>query len=134
MGKKVMNIAITGEEKNKNEIVYNNVIEAMDNLKMTKDEQIEYLKTKVANMENDYQSNITILVALLISILLLGLGLYLMAADSLLLGILLVLLSFVLIVGKLLLTIRKYTTIHTKKFMEIDTRSEEHTSELQSLA
>ncbi len=116
-----MNIAITGEEKNKNEIVYNNVIEAMDNLKMTKDEQIEYLKTKVANMENDYQSNITILVALLISILLLGLGLYLMAADSLLLGILLVLLSFVLIVGKLLLTIRKYTTIHTKKFMEIDT-------------
>ncbi len=121
MGKKVMNIAITGEEKNKNEIVYNNVIEAMDNLKMTKDEQIEYLKTKVANMENDYQSNITILVALLISILLLGLGLYLMAADSLLLGILLVLLSFVLIVGKLLLTIRKYTTIHTKKFMEIDT-------------
>ena len=121
MGKKVMNIAITGEEKNKNEIVYNNVIEAMDNLKMTKDEQIEYLKTKVANMENDYQSNIMILVALLISILLLGLGLYLMAADSLLLGILLVLLSFVLIVGKLLLTIRKYTTIHTKKFMEIDT-------------
>ncbi len=121
MGKKVMNIAITGEEKNKNEIVYNNVIEAMDDLKMTKDEQIEYLKTKVANMENDYQSNITILIALLISILLLGLGLYLMAVDSLLLGILLVLLSFILIVGKLLLTIRKYTTIHTKKFMEIDT-------------
>lgn len=121
MSKKVMNIAITGEEKNKKEIVYNNVVEAMENLKMTKDEQIEYLKTKVACMENDYQSNITILIMLGISILLLGLGLYLMAVDSLLLGILLVIISFVLIVGKLLLTIKRYTTIHTKKFMEIDT-------------
>lgn len=121
MSKKVMNIAITGEEKNKKEIVYNNVVEAMDNLKMTKDEQIEYLKTKVACMENDYQSNIAILITLCISILLLSLGLYLVATDSLVLGIVLVILSFILVVGKLLLTIKKYTTIHTKKFMEIDT-------------
>ena len=119
MEKKGMNITITGEEKNKNEIIYNNVVDAMNNLKMTKDEQIEYLKTKVSNMENTYQSNIMILITLIISVLLLGLGLYLVATDQIFLGIVLVLLGFSVIVVKLLLTLRRYTSMRTKKYIEI---------------
>ena len=113
MEKKGMNITITGEEKNKNEIIYNNVVDAMNNLKMTKDEQIEYLKTKVSNMENTYQSNIMILITLIISVLLLGLGLYLVATDQIFLGIVLVLLGFSVIVVKLLLTDRKSTRLNS---------------------
>ncbi len=131
MEKKGMNIKITGEEKNKNEIIYNNVVDAMDNLKMTKDEQIEYLKTKVSNMENTYQSNIMILVTLIISILLLGLGLYLVATDQILLGIVLVLLGFSVIVVKLLLTLKRYTSMRTKKYIEIDSLKENLSSILK---
>lgn len=131
MEKKGMNITITGEEKNKNEIIYNNVVDAMDNLKMTKDEQIEYLKTKVSNMENTYQSNIMILITLIISILLLGLGLYLVATDQILLGIILVLLGFSVIVVKLLLTLKRYTSMRTKKYIEIDSLKENLSSILK---
>ena len=131
MEKKGMNIKITGEEKNKNEIIYNNVVDAMDNLKMTKDEQIEYLKTKVSNMENTYQSNIMILVTLIISILLLGLGLYLVATDQILLGIVLVLLGFSVIAVKLLLTLKRYTSMRTKKYIEIDSLKENLSSILK---
>lgn len=131
MEKKGMNITITGEEKNKNEIIYNNVVDAMNNLKMTKDEQIEYLKTKVSNMENTYQSNIMILITLIISILLLGLGLYLVATNQIFLGIVLVLLGFSVIVVKLLLTLRRYTSMRTKKYIEIDSLKENLSSILK---
>lgn len=131
MEKKGMNIIITGEEKNKNEIIYNNVVDAMNNLKMTKDEQIEYLKTKVSNMENTYQSNIMILITLIISVLLLGLGLYLVATDQIFLGIVLVLLGFSVIVVKLLLTLRRYTSMRTKKYIEIDSLKENLSSILK---
>lgn len=131
MEKKGMNITITGEEKNKNEIIYNNVVDAMNNLKMTKDEQIEYLKTKVSNMENTYQSNIMILITLIISILLLGLGLYLVATDQIFLGIVLVLLGFSVIVVKLMLTLRRYTSMRTKKYIEIDSLKENLSSILK---
>ena len=131
MEKKGMNITITGEEKNKNEIIYNNVVDAMNNLKMTKDEQIEYLKTKVSNMENTYQSNIMILITLIISVLLLGLWLYLVATDQIFLGIVLVLLGFSVIVVKLLLTLRRYTSMRTKKYIEIDSLKENLSSILK---
>lgn len=131
MEKKGMSITVTGEEKTKNEIIYNNVVDAMDNLKMTKDEQIEYLKTKVSNMENTYQNNIIILVTLIISILLLGLGLYLVATDQILLGIILVLLGFCVIVVKLLLTLKRYTSIRNKKYIEIDSLKENLSSILK---
>ena len=38
-----LNIYISGEENNKSEIVYNNVVK---NMKLTKEEQVEYLKLK----------------------------------------------------------------------------------------
>ncbi len=120
MEREILNIAISGEEKNKNEIIYNNVVDAMDNLKMSKEEQIEYLKTKVSSMESDYQNNIAILVTICISTLLLGLGLYLVATDQTLLGVILVLIAFALTIAKLLLTLKKYTSIRSKKYIELE--------------
>ena len=55
MEKEILNIAISGEEKNKNEIIYNNIVEAMETLKMSKDDQIEYLKTKLNYTDKDIE-------------------------------------------------------------------------------
>lgn len=120
MEREILNIAISGEEKNKNEIVYNNVVDAMNNLKMSKEEQIEYLKTKVSNMEYEYQGNIVILITLVISIVLVCLGLYLVATDEYLLGVIVTLVGFSLAVAKLLITVRKTNSIRNKKYIELE--------------
>lgn len=118
--REILNIAISGEEKNKNEIVYNNIVDAMDNLKMSKEEQIEYLKTKVSNMEHEYQGNIMILIILVISMILVCLGLYLVATDEYLLGVIVTLIGFGLAIAKLLSTIRKTNSIRNKKYIELE--------------
>lgn len=120
MEREILNIAISGEEKNKNEIVYNNIVDAMDNLKMSKEEQIDYLKTKVSNMEHEYQGNIMILIVLVISVILVCLGLYLVATDEYLLGVILTLIGFGLAVTKLLSNIRKINTIRNNKYVELE--------------
>lgn len=120
MEKEILNIAISGEEKNKNEIIYNNIVEAMESLKMSKDDQIEYLKTKVSDMEHQYQNNILILVILVISTLLLCLGLYLVATDEFLLGVILSFIGFALAITKLLTTIKKDNAIRNKKYMKLE--------------
>ena len=65
MEKDILNIAVSGDEKNKNEIVYNNIVDTMDKLKMTKQEQIDYLKLKITTLENEYQNNMIILITLI---------------------------------------------------------------------
>jgi Uncharacterized protein conserved in bacteria len=120
MEREILNIAISGEEKNKSEIVYNNVVDAMDNLKMTKEEQIEYLKTKVSNMEHEYHGNIAILIILVISFVLVCLGLYLVATNEYLLGVIVTFIGFGLALFKLLSTIRKYNSIRNKKYIELE--------------
>ncbi|MBS7021124.1 MAG: hypothetical protein KH135_04585, partial [Firmicutes bacterium] len=46
-----MSILIRGNEKNKNEIIYNNIVDKMDEMNLTKEEQVEYLKSKVSILE-----------------------------------------------------------------------------------
>lgn len=120
MEKEILNIAISGEEKNKNEIIYNNIVDAMDHLKMSKDDQIEYLKTKVSNMEHEYQNNIMILIVLVISFMLVCLGLYLVATNEFVLGVILTFIGFGLSIIKLLTTIRKNNLIRNKKYIELE--------------
>lgn len=120
MEKEILNIAISGEEKNKNEIIYNNIVDAMDHLKMSKDDQIEYLKTKVSNMEHEYQNNIMILIVLVISFMLVCLGLYLVATNEFVLGVILTFIGFGLSIVKLLTTIRKNNLIRNKKYIELE--------------
>ena len=120
MEKDILNIAINGDEKNRNEIVYNNVVGAMDNLKMSKDEQIEYLKTKVSTIESEYHSNLILLLLILLSIVLVSVGLYLVAIDLYILGTIITLVGFIIIAIKLLLTVRKNNIIRNKKYIEIE--------------
>ena len=82
-----LNIFISGEENNKSEIVYNNVVK---NMKLTKEEQVEYLKIKVAQLELEMKNRMLLAFLLLISLFGLGFGLYLMILNIYWLGIIVV--------------------------------------------
>lgn len=115
-----MNISITGEELNKSEIVYNNVVKTMEELDMSKDEQIEYLKTRVANLENESKNKIFISLFILLGLGLNIFGLYLMCSSLYTFGIVFVLVGFLVTTIKLLLTIKKYFQFKNVKFSEVD--------------
>lgn len=120
MEKDILNIAINGDEKNKSEIVYNNIVNTMDKLKMTKEDQIEYLKTKITTLEQDYQNKVVILITLAISFAILCLGMYLLAIDNYLLGILFVIFAFIVVVYKLIRTNVFNQKIKNKKYIELE--------------
>lgn len=87
-----LNIYISGEENNKSEVVYNNVIK---NMKLTKEEQVEYLKLKVSHLELQMKNRGLIGLLLLISMVGLGFGVLLLVQDIYWLGILLIFGTFI---------------------------------------
>ncbi len=116
----ILNIAVSGDEKNKNEIVYNNVVDAMDKLNMSKNDQIDYLKTKLTTLETEYQNNIVILVTLVLSVALICIGIYLLINNDYALGIIFITIGFLITVYKLISTLIKDRKIRNKKFMELE--------------
>ena len=101
----ILNIAVSGDEKNRNEIVYNNVVYSMDKLKMSKADQIEYLKMKLSTLETEYQNNMLILVTVILSLVLLCIGIYLLITNDYILGISFVLIGFGISIYKLVKSI-----------------------------
>lgn len=118
--KKDMLITINGEELNKSEIVYNNIVKSMEEMQMSKDEQIDYLKTRVANLENDSKNKIFISLFVLLGLGLIIFGLYLMCSSLYSFGIIFVLAGFLVTTIKLLLMIRKYLQFKNIKYSEVD--------------
>ncbi len=116
----ILNIAVSGDEKNKNEIVYNNVIDAMDKLKMSQSDQIDYLKMKVTSLETEYQNNVMILMTLFLSSALLCIGIYLLITNDYILGILFIVIGFLLTVYKLIRALALDRKIRNKKYMELE--------------
>ncbi len=86
-----VNISITGEENSKSEVVYNNVIK---NMKLTKEEQVEYLKQKVTYLELQMKNRNIALILLLISLIGMGFGIFLVISDLYLLGIFFIFATF----------------------------------------
>ena len=116
----ILNIAVSGDEKNKNEIVYNNVVDVMDRLNMSKDEQVEYLKTKITTLETDYQNNMTILFTIFLSLAFISVGIYLLISNDYILGISFIMIGFALTVYKLIKALIRDRKIRNKKFMELE--------------
>lgn len=108
-------ISITGEERSKNEIVYNNIIE---NLKLTEEEQVKYLKNKVTNLEIEMHNKMITILLILLSIIGLTLGIGLIIMDIYILGILFVVATFVFVAIKFYLMYKKILKI--TKSMEFD--------------
>ena len=108
-------ISITGEERSKNEIVYNNIIEK---LKLTEEEQVKYLKNKVTNLEIEMHNKMITILLILLSIIGLTLGIGLIIMDIYILGILFVIATFVFVAIKFYLMYKKMLKI--TKSMEFD--------------
>lgn len=115
-----MNVNINGNEKNKNEIIYNNLIDQMNSMKMSKDDQIEYLKLKVANLEAEARNRFLIIIILVLGVLFLGIGLYLMYIKLYLLGLIFVLISFLGLSLKLISSAKSSMVIRNNKYDEIE--------------
>lgn len=55
-------IDIKDENEEKCDIVYNNVVSSMNNMSMSKDEQIEYLKSRISELERSKQKRFNFLI------------------------------------------------------------------------
>lgn len=112
---KKINIAIDGDENTKSEVVYNNVIQ---NLDLTNEEQINYLKTKVTYLELEMKNkNLTILLSI-ISLIGISFGLFLMIQDLYLLGSIFIITTFIGVVVRFYLMYKNIA--HAYKNMEFE--------------
>jgi ABC-type bacteriocin/lantibiotic exporter with double-glycine peptidase domain len=87
---------------------------------MTKDEQIDYLKTKLTVVENEYQNNLMVIISLVISAIIMIVGIYLLISDEYVLGVLFVFLGFAFMVYKLVKVLVNDRKIRNKKFIELE--------------
>lgn len=94
---KKMKIVIQGTEKNKSEIVYNNLISNMSSLDLSKDKQIEYLKSRINFLETNIKNKFILVSSLTLSFIILVLGLIFMSLNIYILGISFSVLSFILL-------------------------------------
>ncbi len=100
-------VNFNGTEKNKNEIIYNNIIGTMEDMNISKQEQIEYLKQKITYLENTSKERTIIIITVLIGFILLLLGVYLMSINVKIYGAIFIIASFIAVITKLILVIRK---------------------------
>ena len=120
-GKKV-NISINGDEKYKSEIVYNNIMNTMDEKNISKEEQLNYFKEKLTLVEAAKKNTIKQVLIIIAGLVVLVFGIFLTCINFYTLGIIFTLLSFFATI----LVIIKFTnntpyTIQSKKFEEIET-------------
>ena len=68
---KKLKIVINGNEKNKSEIVYNNLLNNMDSTDISKDKQIDYLKSRINFLETNIKSKALLTLIVLINFVIL---------------------------------------------------------------
>ncbi len=117
-----INIAINGDEKYKSEIVYNNIMNTMNNENISKEDQIEYFKEKLTLLEASRKNTLKQVIIVLIGLLILILGLFLTCIQFYTLGIIFSILSFVLTIFLIIkFTNNNSYSIQSKKYEEIET-------------
>lgn len=106
---KKINILINGDENNKSEIVYNNVIQ---NMGLNEEEQVKYLKTKITHLELELKNKTLTALLSLISALGIGFGLFLMVQDLYFLGSLFITTTFVGIIVRFYLMYKNVANLY----------------------
>lgn len=96
-----ISILIRGTEKNKNEIIYNNIVDKMDEMNLSKEDQVEYLKSKISILESETHNTLNLMISILVCFIMLGFGIYFVATDLYLFGTLIVLLSVFILMFKM---------------------------------
>jgi cobalamin biosynthesis protein CobD/CbiB len=85
-----IDISINGDENSKSEIVYNNVIQGLD-----QDQQVKYLKNKVTTLELEMKNKLIALILFLIVLVGFSIGIYFLILDLYLLGTIVIFLTFI---------------------------------------
>lgn len=96
-----ISILIRGNEKNKNEIIYNNIVDKMDEMNLSKDDQVEYLKSKISILESETNNKLSLMISILVCLIILGVGIYFVAIDLYLFGALVAFLSVFVLMFKM---------------------------------
>lgn len=112
---KKINIAINGEETNRNEIIYNNVI---SNLNLTQEEQINYLKKKATNLEMELKNRRLTTLLCFISLVGISFGIFLLIQDIYTLGIAFIAITFIGVIIRFSLMYRNM--LNNNKSQEFD--------------
>lgn len=89
---KKINITINGEETNRNEIIYNNII---SNMNLTAEEQVKYLKNKATSLELELKNRSLTTLLCLISVVGISFGILLLIQDLYLLGTIFIAVTFI---------------------------------------
>lgn len=117
---------IIGDEKTKEELIYNNVIR---NLNLSNHDEIKYLKRKVYTLEEELKTRMLYTLIFLFAFVSLCFGIVLLAFDLYILGIILIFSTFLFVVVKLILyfkmTIKKHTSSEFDKVDQLKQLLEE---------
>lgn len=82
-----INISINSKDETKSQIIYNNVISNMDKMSLSKDEQLDYLKSRVTELEQDHKNKLQIILLTIVFSIILAFGLFLIVEEFYTLGI-----------------------------------------------
>ena len=105
-------------DKNKNDIIYDNVVESFH---LTMDEQVKYLKKRVSYLEEKISERNKYALLFLFTFLALCFGIGLLCLDFYILGIVLIIATFIFIIITLLLNFRiKVEQFNANEFDKID--------------
>lgn len=120
MKKKTINISINDKNETKSQVVYNNVLDSMEKSSMTKEEQLDYLKTRISYLEDSTKEKQLYLVCCIIFLIILSLGIFLTVLKYVAFGTVLIVLAFF---GNMYFTYRiskKYKKNNDNAYEEID--------------
>lgn len=118
---KKLKIVINGNEKNKSEIVYNNLLSNMDSTEVSKDKQIAYLKSRINFLETNIKSKALFTLIILINFVILCLGIFLICINYKILGTIVSIISFISIIISLTKFYKNYNNIEMQNdFSELD--------------
>ncbi len=115
--KNKMNITIEGTEKNKSEIIYNNLLNQLE----TKDAKIEYLKERLTHIESDNRTKMVGILSVLLGTIGLALSYFFLIKKLVYIGIPVGFISFFGVVFQLYRLFRNTLNIYkSDKFDEIE--------------
>ena len=115
---KKINISITGDESNRSEIIYNNVI---SNMSLTEEEQIKYLKRKSETLELELKNKKLTILLTIISIIGISFGIMLLVKDVYFLGTLFIVITFVGVICRFYLMYKNMIqSTKSKEFEKIE--------------
>lgn len=104
----------------KSEILYDNIVSNMESMKLDKDEQIEYLKTRISILEQENKKKYDFIVMGLICLFLLVIGVALLILNFYTLGSFIVLGSFFYGIFKTYMLASKENKFSLDKYEEVE--------------